>query len=119
VRFADDPWGPWSPPQTHWDPGAPDRANTPIGPGGVLFHPMCTPLGPLACTPSDPVRPAHIFSNDCVPFAIQMDAGYLYAPNIIDLYTRHNFRGGLDVYWNVSTWNPYRVLLVRSSFFPH
>jgi hypothetical protein len=119
VRFADQPWGPWSPAQTYWSSGRPDQAHTPLGPGGVIFHPDCVAQGSLGCMPSDPVRPSHVFNDLCAPPSVETDTGFLYAPNIIDAYTQPNPRGGLDVYWNVSTWNPYRVLLMRSSFFPH
>jgi hypothetical protein len=118
VRFADHPWGPWSVPQTHLAAGAADRPNTPLGPGGVLFDPACVDQPSLACAPSDPVRPAHLLNPDCAPPEVETDAGHFYAPNIIDAYTRHNEHHGLEVFWNVSIWNPYRVLLFRSTFSP-
>lgn len=118
VRFADTAWGPWSAPQTHWAPGAPDQPGTPLGPGGVLFDPLCVDRDPQTCTRSDPTRPSHVFNRFCQAPPFEMDNGFFYAPNIIDAYTHKNDHGGLDVYWNVSTWNPYRVLLVRSSFYP-
>ena len=34
--------------------------------------------------------------------------------NIIDAYTRADGAGGADLVWNVSTWNPYGVVLVKS-----
>ena len=117
LRFADHPWGPWSPAQTHWSSGGPTQAHTPLGPGGVIYHPECVAQGSLGCAASDPVRPSHVFNELCAPPSIETDTGFLYAANIIDAYTQPNARGGLDVYWNVSTWNPYRVLLMRSSFF--
>ena len=47
-----------------------------------------------------------------------IDTGILYAPNIIDAYTRSDGAGGLDVFWNVSTWNPYLVALLRTTVRP-
>jgi hypothetical protein len=42
----------------------------------------------------------------------------LYGVNIIDPYTRVSSAEGrgraVDVFWNVSTWNPYAVVLVKT-----
>ena len=46
------------------------------------------------------------------------DTGILYAPNIIDAYTRADGAGGLDVFWNVSVWNPYLVALLKTNVRP-
>lgn len=48
-------------------------------------------------------------------------AGRLYGVNIIEAWTQPvpaegDSPAGADVYWNVSTWNPYQVVLVRSRF---
>jgi hypothetical protein len=118
VRFADNPWGPWSPPKTHWAPGSPDEPGTPLGPGGVLFHPDCVSQNGVLCAESDPVRPAHALNEQCAPPTEERDAGFFYAANIIDAYTQMNTKGGVDLFWNVSTWNPYRVLLMRTSIQP-
>jgi len=118
LRFADHPWGPWTPPQLHWFAGTPDTLDTPRGPGGVLFDPRCVSKEAHPCAQSDPSRPAHVFNKDCEPPLQETDFGHLYAPNIIDAYAQPSADGGLDVYWNVSTWNPYRVLLLRSRFHP-
>jgi hypothetical protein len=48
--------------------------------------------------------------------------GRMYAPNIIDEWTAdvtddtHRARGerSAEVYWNVSTWNPYQVVLFKT-----
>jgi hypothetical protein len=48
--------------------------------------------------------------------------GRLYAPNIIDDWTadvtpeerRATGPHSAEIYWNVSTWNPYQVMLVKS-----
>jgi hypothetical protein len=65
---------------------------------------------------SDPHRPLDTALDGC-PFAFP-DPGRMYAPNIIDNYTRPNAAGGLDVFWNLSTWNPYAVLLFKTSVAP-
>ena len=38
--------------------------------------------------------------------------------NIMDAYTQPSTEGGLSITWNVSTWNPYAVVLMRSRIVP-
>jgi hypothetical protein len=118
IRFADQPWGPWSAPEVHMSEGAPDMPNTPMGPGGLLYHPDCKDTAEAKCARTDPSRPLHVLSLFCLPPQIETDSGYFYAPNIIQEYTTANAQGGLDIYWNLSAWNPYRVHLYRSSILP-
>ncbi len=115
IRFADHPWGPWTPPAPHLVPGDPLVAGTAYGPGGFLFHTQCTSAGPPLCAPSDPSRPPDVFLPGCPSFAAAFDIGRLYAPNIIDTYTRANGAGGVDFTWNVSTWNPYGVVVLKTT----
>jgi len=48
--------------------------------------------------------------------------GFLYAPVIIDEWTtaRPDPLGstGVDVYWHVSTWDPYQTVLLRTRILP-
>jgi hypothetical protein len=118
IRFADRPWGPWSPPQPILAPGDPATVGDPYGPGGVLYHVDCMDQGPDLCTPSDPTRPPHILNPGCTPFAIEFDIGNFYGSNLIDAYTGPDGSGGVDLYWNISTWNPYGVLLVKTHVTP-
>ncbi|HEV7732045.1 MAG TPA: hypothetical protein VGR62_07780 [Candidatus Binatia bacterium] len=118
VRFADHPWGPWSPPTVHLDPGSPTVVGDPFGPGGYIFHPACTDQPPAICAPSDPTRPLDFFLPGCPSVGANLDTGILYGPNIIDAYTRADGVGGLDVFWNVSVWNPYLVALLKTNVRP-
>jgi hypothetical protein len=118
IRFADHPWGPWTRPQTHLAEGAPDQANTPMGPGGVLYHPDCRDTAANSCARTDPTRPLHIYNLFCLAPNEETDSGYFYAPNIVQEYTTPNTTGGQDIYWNISAWNPYRVHLYRTSLQP-
>jgi len=118
VRFADDPWGPWSPSAAHLDPGSPTVAGDPYGPGGFIFSPVCADQPPAVCTPSDPTRPPDYFIQGCPEVGKLFDVGFLYGPNVIDPYTRSDGAGGLDVFWNVSTWNPYLVALFKTNVRP-
>ncbi|HKP62713.1 MAG TPA: DUF2961 domain-containing protein [Polyangiales bacterium] len=116
VRFADQPWGPFSPPLPHLAPGLPQRINDAYGPGGYLFSPDCSSTRETMCAASDPHRPLDTALGGCQLETV--DPGRLYSPNIIDNYTRPNDQGGLDVFWNVSTWNPYSVRLFKTRIQP-
>ncbi len=118
ARFADHPWGPWTPPVVHLDPGGPAEVGTAFGPGGWMFHPQCVDQPPALCAKSDPTRPLDFFLPGCPEIGRTLDTGILYAPNIIDRYTRPDGAGGLDVHWIVSTWNPYLVAMLRTNVKP-
>jgi hypothetical protein len=107
IRFAEQPWGPWSPPQAllrAGDPEHPDKSGGQYAPGGILYHPACRGE---ACVAGEEVDP-------------MLDAkwGWLYGPNVIDCWTTARDAGAVDVYWNVSTWNPYQVVLMRTRVTP-
>jgi hypothetical protein len=107
ARFAIDPWGPWSAPSPALEAGdpsvTPPVAGSEYSEGGILHHPGCTAAD---CTPSSPA-PGYLVT----PF------GFLYTPNIVDSWTEARGNGTeADVYWNVSTWNPYETVLLRSRF---
>jgi hypothetical protein len=118
IRFAEHPWGPWSPANPHLLEGSPGEVGTPLGPGGVLFHPLCVDQPGAPCAPSDPIRPVDSFLPGCAPFGKTFDNGFFYGANIIDAYTKSDGVGGMDIYWNVSTWNPYGVLFVKTNLRP-
>jgi hypothetical protein len=116
IRFADFPWGPWSAPVPHLVPGSASQVGDAYGPGGILYHPDCSDDASHICARPNPYRPLDTAVFLCI-ISIP-DPGRLYAPNIIDRYTTANSEGGLDMYWNVSTWNPYTVQLMKTSLFP-
>ena len=100
MRTADDPWGPWTPPQDVIAGGVP--ADGPIeqyGPGGALRHAAC--IEPTCAPHSD-------------MFAYHPDEyGFFYSANIIEQWIRPA-GNGVDILWNASTWDPYRVVLLRT-----
>ena len=100
MRTADDPWGPWTPPQDVIAGGVP--ADGPIeqyGPGGALRHAAC--IEPTCAPHSD-------------MFAYHTDEyGFFYSANIIEQWIRPA-GNGVDILWNASTWDPYRVVLLRT-----
>ncbi len=99
MRTAIDPWGPWSPPQDIFVGGDAMRRPTEeqYAPGGVLHHPDCKGDRCQSRSPSLP----------------KGDYGWLYGANIIEPWTRSD-ANGVDVFWNASTWNPYRVILLKT-----
>jgi hypothetical protein len=118
LRFADHPWGPWSPPQPHLGPGSPDAPGTPYGPGGVLYHYACVDQPGAPCARTDPSRPFDAFLPGCPSVSAGFDIGRFYGANIIDAWTRPDGHGGVDMLWNASTWNPYAVILLKTNLRP-
>jgi hypothetical protein len=101
MRTAGDPWGPWSPPQEVLIGGDPAKS-PPEGqyaPGGVLHHPDCVGSTCAPHTAWDGVNPR--------------EYGFLYGVNIIEQWTTPAGKG-VDIIWNASTWDPYRVVLLRT-----
>lgn len=114
MRTATHPWGPWSAPDLIWhatDDGAYDC------PGGFMYHP--DNLG-MSCTPSDPFRPNFEVGDtlDQCPNetpANNVDQGVEYGVNILDTFTTSGLAiDTATIYWNLSTWNPYRVVLMKT-----
>ena len=104
MRTADDPWGPWTPPQDVIIGGDPAVAGSGLyGVGGVMHHPLCTAPG---CA-----------TGSQTPFYHKDEYGFLYSANIIDPWVSPA-GAGVDVIWNASTWDPYRVVLFRTRIDP-
>ena len=99
IRFADNPWGPWSPPQDLLVGGDPATASHQYGPGGSLHHSLCE--GPGCAT------------HTHTPNYRADEYGFLYGANIIPEWS---YVDGNSIYltWNASTWDPYRVVLYKS-----
>jgi hypothetical protein len=98
VRFADQPWGPWTAPEQLLAASTRDGkvASLPSAPSGIVHRTDCKGV----CPPNEPYYPAD-------------ERGFLYAPNIIQEWTSPRDRG-VDIYWNVSTWDPYQVVLLKT-----
>lgn len=108
VRFAKQPWGPWSKPEPllrAGDPADPAAEASQYRPGGILYHPDCEGE---ACVPGSP---SSLYPPEYEQY------GWLYGPNIVECWTTPR-DGGADIYWNVSTWNPYQVVLMKTRFRP-
>jgi hypothetical protein len=105
MRTADDPWGPWTPPQDVIVGG--DPAVSPpqqqFAPGGVLHHPDC--VGGTCAPHTDAAN----LSED--------EYGFLYGANIVNAWIKPA-GASVDLIWNASTWDPYRVVLLRTRIDP-
>ena len=103
ARFAPDPWGPWS------DPPQPILTND-----HVAQDLVCGKQAPPGClpTPDPPIRAA------CMEFIDPGSGGCLYGANIIDAMTRParsaTGRPAADIFWDVSNYHPYGVLLIKT-----
>jgi hypothetical protein len=112
IRFAHQPFGPWSEPQVLFAAGDPNLdaealRNTAYGPGGILYHTGCT---------SDDCAPGESFWSPGIPPFAGQPYGFLYSPNLIQEWStaRDTPTRGVDIYWTVSTFAPYQVVLMRS-----
>jgi hypothetical protein len=103
ARVAPEPWGPWTDP-------------TPVLTNEQMAQDIvCGKQAPVGCIPPpDPlIRPA------CLEAVDPLGGGNMYGANIIDVMTREvraeSGRGpAADIFWNVSTWHPYSVVLLRT-----
>jgi hypothetical protein len=105
VRFAEHPWGPWTAPRPFLVAGDWKSDAEPIeqyAPGGILAHNSCRGD---TCARYDPAYRFDVGNNN---------NGVLYGANIIDPWTTAH-DGQTDLYWFVSTWNPYQVVLMKTS----
>jgi hypothetical protein len=113
LRFANHPWGPFTPPLPHLVPGFPTQTGAAAGPGGFLYSPECRDAGDQRCAAPNPAR-----APSCSELEAAPARGWLSGPNIIAPYLRPNAEGGIDLFWNVSTWNPYGIQLLRTKLTP-
>jgi hypothetical protein len=105
MRFAENPWGPWTEPQQLMAAGSSDTKSEPnnqYAEGGLLAHNNCRTE---QCAHYDPAYRLDLGKNN---------NGVLYAPSIIDSWTSAN-QNSTSLYWFVSTWNPYQVVLMKTT----
>lgn len=114
MRTARNPWGPWSEPELIWN--ALDEGAYAC-PDGYMY--AWWAVGPQ-CPQSDAYRPDWLPNeglNQCpnpspTP---NLDIGVEYGVNILATFSKPGSRfGTATIYWNLSTWNPYRVVLMKT-----
>jgi uncharacterized protein (TIGR03437 family) len=99
--YAAQPWGPWAPPQLIFN----DLRDNAYGLGGFVHNPTVMPD-----PPGDGLNGPMIGTNN-----IYTSAGGSFAPLMIERFL--TVAGStLKVYYNISTWNPYTVVRMRSEF---
>lgn len=99
--YAPQPWGPWATPQLILN----DARDHAYGLGGFVHNPNVVPD-----PPGDGLNGPTIGSND-----IYTTSGGTFAPLMIGRFL--TVAGNmLKVYYNVSTWNPYVIVRMRSEF---
>lgn len=105
LRWANDPWGPWS------EPVGIFNAMTP-GQGGYCesMH-FADPNGRMKfeCPPEKVAMNARL---DRQIIGAELAAEYGVA--VLPRFARRGHGRELTVYWLMSTWNPYRVVVMRS-----
>jgi hypothetical protein len=131
-RRAENPWGPWSPPQPIYNTTAgldPSFGGNGAGSGAGIMHLSPPPQG----QPDDGLDGPNTHN---VPVTAQSgqqesylayDSGRPYYPRIIESWTRYtppqpgsggfpSRPGSLSIYFTISTWEPYYMQLMRADF---
>ena len=91
------PWGPWSPPQD-------------LIVAGIARSRRGTSTDRAACSITRRARAK--VARRLAQFPAD-DYGWFYGANIIEEWTRPA-GDGVDVIWLASTWDPYRVIMLRT-----
>ena len=97
MRSSPTPWGPWSDGQVIFEPWR-------DGGYGHFLHISSTFKGDRSDTFHDPRREA--------------EWGGEYGPYLMSRYTTPTPSGGVRLYYTLSTWNPYQVVVMRTDLKP-
>lgn len=100
-RVAPEPWGPWSEPRVLFDPRADQGYCVFIHDARPRSH--CPPGSP---NPRDSLISRGHGGADAY--------GGEYGPYVIDAFTRGDGNGRTTIYFTLSTWNPYQVVLMKA-----
>jgi hypothetical protein len=104
LRHAPQPWGPWSEAHTIFDPGWGSGPNQPIGAGyGTFMH--------------IPWNVAHVDNVQDDAFLSgyrDNEWGGEYGPYQITRFSKGKTNQVCDLYYTMSTWNPYQSMLLRT-----
>lgn len=109
LRTAPHPWGPWSDPQLMWN--ATTEGAYGGCPNGILY-----PATDSGCAQTDPYRPGGLKMCPHPSLKTNPDFGVEYGVNILSTFTKLGPEpNSATIYWNISTWNPYRVVLMKTT----
>jgi hypothetical protein len=100
AQFAAAPWGPWSTPQ-------PVLSSADAWGTRLLHRPGRDQI-------VQSLVPVYNRNGSQVPFP-DSEPGVFYSPTVIEKPTQHP-DGSVTLYFTVSTWNPYQVFLMSSTF---
>jgi hypothetical protein len=100
AQFSTSPWGPWSDPVTVFNRN--DTWGTKL-----LHHPGVDPL-------VQSLIPVYDRNGNQVALP-DSDTGVPYSPSLLQTFTQ-NADGSVTLYYTLSTWNPYQVFLMSSTF---
>ncbi len=100
AQVSATPWGPWSAPTVVFGPQSDWAAK-------LIHHPGQDPIVRNVIPVHGPAGRVLDVSEDTM--------GVPYGPNLIDKSTT-NSDGSVTVYFTMSTWNPYEVFLVSTTF---
>jgi len=116
LTYAAQPWGPWSQPQLIFN------ACRDNGYGRFMFYyyatakdndcPAAAPGAPRRTGSSGPAGPT---AGDQAKNIATTTRGIAYGPAIVDRFTTIQGRT-LKLYFMLSTWNPYAVVMMQSAF---
>ncbi len=101
TRFSMAPWGPWSDPIMTFSPQS-------TWSNKLIHHSGQDPISRSLIPIFDP-------GNGQVVDLSYDTQGVPYGPYLIDKYTQ-NPDGSVTIFYTISTWNPYEVFLVSSTF---
>ena len=109
-RYATAPWGPWSPPQPIFN------ACTNGGFGSFIhYHAKGGDADCPSADPSPPGPAGPTIGQEKGDHDPETTRGGSFAPLMIERFTKVK-DDTLSIYYTMSTWNPYTVVLMRSDF---
>ena len=120
--YASEPWGPWSTPQQVYNPC--EAASYHQGLGNFIRYPTANASNPCPTAtskmgPQGPIigaGPDPFFAGKSSGGNVTSRRGAVYAPFQIERFATVGDDGVLSIYFNMSTWNPYTVVLMESDY---
>jgi hypothetical protein len=120
--YASEPWGPWSTPQQIYNPC--EAAIYEQGFGNFIRYTAASANNPCSAVTSGTGPQGPIIGAGPDPFvtgnvsggSVTSRRGAVYAPFQIERFASVGDDGVLSIYFNMSTWNPYTVVLMESDY---